>query len=43
MMQARNAQDSDLWESPATYLQPTHASNGQEKKMLLQSKPTPSK
>lgn len=43
MMQARNAQDSDLWESPATYLQPTHATNGQEKKMLLQSKSTPSK
>ncbi len=43
MIKARNSQDSDFWESPATYLQPTTGKTGQEKKSLLESKPTQSK
>lgn len=38
LMQARNTQDNDLWESPATYLQPTKGQTGQEKKPLVPSK-----
>ena len=43
LMQARNNQDSDLWESPASYIQPLKSKdsvNGQEKKTFLQNQTT---